>query len=75
MLYTFYEDLYDYGMADLQNKKVHTEREVEQIKERLGETDDKISKTNSLYWQIHGGPEGMSNALTAVCSMSISSHF
>ena len=50
MLYTFYEDLYDYGMADLQNKKVHTEREVEQIKERLGETDDKISKTNSLYW-------------------------
>ena len=50
MLYTFYEDLYDYGLADLQNKKMQAEREIEKIKTRIDKTDASIR---------HAGPFGI----------------
>ena len=50
MLYTFYEDLNDYGLADLESKQAGIERMIDETKAKIAEKDEAIEKANSSYW-------------------------
>ena len=70
MLYTFYEDIYDYGMAELEFQKKVAERELEQTQRQIKKKDDEIMSNSN-----QGGGISSNGGATTVGTMSISSHF
>ena len=68
MLYTFYENLSDYRMAALEQRKVAEERALENTQMRIRQKEDEINKSCTSEYALTG-------ASTTACTMSIGSIF